>query len=465
MARVKSQRERKDEYIAEQEALTRLGRSQSGVKFPPVLPTWEDLATKPMPGTHFPAYGEPEPPLGPIGPRQTPAQAGVGLGNIFADFLANMPKGSVAQNVAATTMGAQADGIGQLVEAVSGTMQGQTPPMSVFQHQDVSNDLKAAGLDSPWGALQQTRETQSPAEIYGANANVAAKAKTAEAQLQAFTGSVTGQQDSGYTTAKQANAAIKLKSLLSSGRPMGVQEIADLVTDSRTASSTYGKFPGELRAESYETGLRLNALQKEKIKTMNPADFQNYGDAFQHAQLNGMNPSESLKFASDWSKIAPQGQQSSSQAAPRSAGTPQTNEQFRDSLHASNKRAAEVAQAVRDGIRARQAPPSATAPSGDPAAAPAAAPTTHVPKRVREEALDNQTATLNDLKIDSMQLDNVSKRLKQPGDAIMAALHALSPEQRTAFRNIKDADAKTDAMILIVNRFLAAGGRKAPGAK
>ena len=425
---------------------------------------------------------------GTYGPRQTPAQAGVGLGNIFADFLANMPKGSVAQNVAAATMGAQAegigqivnaaasinpnqdlmneynktatlgskaDGVGQLVEAVSGTMQGQTPPMSVFQHQDVSNDLKAAGLDSPWGALQQTRETQSPAEIYGANANVAAKAKTAEAQLQAFTGSVTGQPDTSYVSVKQANARTKLKSLLSSGRPMGVQEIADLIKE--------GGGPGA--ANAYETALKLNTLQKERIKTMNPADFQNYGDAFQHAQLNGMNMSEALKFASDWSRIAPQGQQSSSQASPRESGlyeapsgkAPAAVAERWAAEAAAHKTARDVAQRIREGIKPQPAP--APTPTTPPAATP-----TRIPKREREAALDAQTALLNDLKIDAATLANASTRIKQPIETISAAVFALTPAERAAYKAITDPDARMDALNLIVTRHLKRAG-KAPSAK
>jgi hypothetical protein len=104
-----------------------------------------------------------------------------------------------------------------------------------------------------------------------------------------------------------------------------------------------------------------------------------------------MNMSEALKFASDWSKIAPQGQQSSSQA-----GTPQTNEQFTASLHASNKRAAEVAQAVRDGIKARQAG------RGDGPGATAGAPVER--QQELNKTKTKQEIALNDLKLRTEEL-------------------------------------------------------------
>ena len=489
MARTKSVREQRDEDLAEQEALARSRRSQSGVKFPATPTVREMLST----GYKPPVYGEPEPPLGPTGPRRTPGQMGTALGQMMGEFLAGLPENTPLAKSAAATLGSKVDGLGHIVAEetsaqlaeinrvrvaagkaplrpmaeILGELEQRRPADQAADRNSLPTaDRAIAMADTPAviGAEVQRRSAAFTASRLRNEAGTTAG--TALDELDALTKGVTAQQgrrsatygealdgealdtelprvtnpnsivDDGtgyivkdHTSVAAANAGLELKRTLEGNRPKGVQELADLITKSRTATNTAGKFPSELRAESYETALRINALQTEKIKTMNPADFQNYGDAFQHAQLNGMNPSEALKFASDWSKIAPQGQQSSSQAAPRSAGTPQTNEQFRDSLHASNKRAAEVAQAVRDGIKARQAPPSATAPSGNPGAAPSGS--APMPTRERKRVLDEQAIEAGKVKA---QAANISlgreslALLKDKGAIVMESMPAALME-------------------------------------
>ena len=403
------------------------------------------------------------------GSQQTPGQMGTALGQMMGEVIAGLPAKSVAQNVTATTLGSKADGLAALVEAAaaqgSGTPEslqeglrqnyGNYPPQPQPNAPEYDPQLDNFRRKQP-GANAETRVdyaermrrtldpayAQAEATREGQTASDRSEAMDPEQYRRAASAALDAQG-----AATTANAAAELKSKLSGNRPTGVQEIADLLVARSTPTETYGKTPATLRAEKYQEALLINEHQREKLKTMNPADFQNYGDAFQHAQLNGMSMSEALKFASDWSKIAPQGQQSSLQAAPRSAGTPQTNEQFRDSLHASNKRAAEVAQAVRDGIRARQAPPSATAPSGDPAAAPAAAPAkrpireidredkelgVEAKKRQAQASKLNTIMTENKIKDDAM-LEVLGEAFADDADGKrFEAFQALKPMQKQA---------------------------------
>jgi len=313
---------------------------------------------------------------------------------MMGEVIAGLPAKSVAQNVTATTLGSKADGIAALVEAAAA--QGSDTPESLQpqpnapeydpQLDNFRRKQPGAYTETRVDYAERMRRTLDPAYAQaeatreGQTASDRSEAMDPEQYRRAASAALDAQG-----AATTANAAAELKSKLSGNRPTGVQEIADLLVARSTLTETYGKTPATLRAEKYQEALLINERQREKLKTMNPADFQNYGDAFAHAQLNGMNMSEALKFASDWSKIAPQGQQSSSQAAPRSAGTPP-----------SNKRAAEVAQAVRDGIKARQAG------RGDGPGATAGAPVER--QQELNKTKTKQEIALNDLKLRTEEL-------------------------------------------------------------
>ena len=390
------------------------------------------------------------------GSQQTPGQIGTALGQVMGELLAGLPENTPLAKSAAATFGSKVDGLGHIVAAAANPNQdlmneyNKTASLSAdaalaalqkqadagtgpYASQGLANaTLTPAAGNSPFAQWQQQNVHEATA--------AATKAKTAETQLQAFTGSVTRQPDTSYVSVKQANARTKLKSLLSSGRPMGVQEIADLIKE--------GGGPGA--ANAYETALKLNTLQKEHIKTMNPADFQNYGDAFQHAQLNGMNMSEALKFASDWSKIAPQGQQSSSQASPRESGlyeapsgkAPAAVAERWAAEAAAHKTARDVAQRIREGIKPQPAP--APTPTTPPAAtAPAKRTIREIDREQRELAVAaakrqaqasklNTIMTENKIKDDAM-LEVLGEAFADDADGkLFEAFQALKPMQKQA---------------------------------
>jgi len=507
MATKKSAQERQDEYIAEQEVLNRLGRTQSGAEFPAVLPTWEDLAKRRYAYGHEPQYGVPDTAqgslaanaavtaavlskLGKLPPKGSVASAQLGgqIGNavpglatdlvqgsstpygklvegysnpldetmgqvnynramddldrlqeqantrtgLYADVAPSIPYGKpdvawTPQNIAVLSEGLNAASEGASVidtartNAAAATTQRQNAERSTgaaTQYQDLVNSIT-----SPQGPQFSGPDKR----VYVGDKNFVAGSydKTLDYALSkgispdSITPTDTGYMIKDYTPVAQSNAMIKLKATLARNRVIGTQELADLIKATYTASSTYGKTPEQQEDTAYETALRLNELQRERIKTMSPADFRDYGDAFHYAQLNGMNMSEALKFASDWSKIAQPGAPSN---APRESGlyeapsgkAPAASAERWAAESATHKLARDVAQRVQEGIKARQAPASAPAPATATAPAP------------RKQESDSEIARLTAARLRR----EAAPGGKETAEADLASLHVREQEMK-----------------------------------
>jgi len=427
------------------------------------------------------------------GSRPNPAQMGMALGTMFRDFLANIPKGSVAQNVAAATLGSKTEGAAQLVEAAAA--QGSGTPASLQEgiRQNYGNYPARPGEESPLQLAEINRvrvaagkaPLRPMAEVLGEYERALPAARAADARIDPAIGNARGydpaldnfrrdpttkmaygesQGDYAERAMRTADPAYARSQDKAAGRaasdrskaadPGQYARAAVATLDAQGATADYNR-----RAQSNDK-IKHDA-RIERFRTGGAGLINNHADAIDFAMAKGASIGDAVKAADAWQKSNSEMQAQALAKMQATATDPKAkarNAADAEATQASVKRIAEVAAAARAAVAARRGGP------GTPAAATPPAADKPTPRREDEAVLRKQTMLLNELKLDAAQLDNASKRSKQPQEAIIAAIFALTPEQRAAYKNIKDPDAKTDALILIINRFLA-GGQKAPSAK
>jgi len=315
-----------------------------------------------------------------VRPRQSPAQKGQELGAMFGDVIASLPQGSVAQNVTAATLGAKTDGAAQLMtkppvstglptadEAMAAadtpsTIAAEVARRSAGRTEQRLGQEAGAARDDAVAALARevTSDQGQRFEGTGGRAYVgdnsfidrgytaALDAALAQGKSpDSITDSGTGYMIKDYETVKQSDKRRALERALSGNRVIDVQYLAGLIADSRTASHTAGKTSEQVYTEALAAAHRINSAQRDRLKGMNPADLKDYGEAFTHAQLNGMSMSEALGFAAKWKTIQGSGDEQIA-AAKRAEGGGAS------SAPAAKSTTAEVAAAARAALDARQ---------------------------------------------------------------------------------------------------------------